>query len=474
MQKVVKHDFQAAIPGPLLHLLRAEPLLQRAFIVGGFVRDALLRQDSKDFDIEVFGVPFENLVQALDRWGRVDLVGKSFGVIKLTMPGCETVDFSLPRVDSKVAAGHRGFEVAFDESLSPEIASSRRDFTVNALFYDPRELLVRDEHGGLDDLEAGILRVVDTRTFTEDPLRVLRAMQFISRFGFRPDQTLLELAQSMAPSYSELAQERVCEEWLKWSSKSCYPSRSLEFLVASGWARHFPEIAQTIGVPQDPEWHPEGDVFRHTLHCCDALVGLPEWQVLTAQDRNVYLLAVLLHDIGKVSTTNHVVKQGRKRVVSPGHEGVSAELASVFMNRIGIPKSISERVIPLIANHMVHLQKPTDRAIRRLAYRLRPESIEGLSIVIKADSFGRPPKPQVVPDSVIQILAHSKRMEISKSSPKPLIQGRDLIKMGYSPGPEMGRILSHAFNAQLDGEFGDMAAGLLWVEEKSPMRDASK
>ena len=467
MGTLVNHDFLAAIPGPLLKLLREEPVLRRAFVVGGFVRDALLGCASKDIDVEVFDTDFEKLVNALGRWGRVDLVGKSFGVIKLTLPGCATVDFSLPRIDSKVAPGHRGFEIAFDETLSPLVASSRRDFTVNALFYDPRELMVRDEHGGLGDLEEGILRVVDSQTFTEDPLRILRAMQFISRFGFRPDQALLDLAQKMAGSYSELAKERVGEEWLKWSSKSRYPSLSLKFLKDSGWIRHFPELAQAVDVPQDPEWHPEGDVFRHTMHCCDALVNLPEWENADASDRTVYLLAVLLHDVGKASTTDHVMKQGLMRVVSPGHERVSAEMASLFLERTGISKAIEDRVIPLIANHMVHLQEPTDRAVRRLAHRLRPETIEGLTVVMKADSLGRPPKPKVVPESVHKLLEHSKKMDVSNAAPKPLLQGRDLLEIGHAPGPEMGRILSDAFNAQLDGEFSDKPAGLAWIAERN-------
>jgi tRNA nucleotidyltransferase (CCA-adding enzyme) len=468
VETVVNHDFQAAIPGPLLKLLQEEPVLRRAFIVGGFVRDALLGHSSKDIDVEVFDTGIEKLVNVLGRWGRVDLVGRSFGVIKLTLPGCATVDFSLPRIDSKVAPGHRGFEIAFDESLSPVIASSRRDFTVNALFYDPRELVVRDEHGGLTDLDEGILRVVDSQTFTEDPLRVLRAMQFISRFGFRPDQTLLDLSRKMVGTYPELAKERVGEEWLKWSSKSRYPAQSLEFLKDSGWIRHFPELAQAVDVPQDPEWHPEGDVFRHTKHCCEALVNLPEWKNAEAADRIVYLLAVLLHDVGKASTTDHVMKKGRMRVVSPGHESVSAEMASQFFGRIGISKAIEDRVIPLIANHMVHLQEPTDRAVRRLAHRLRPETIEGLTLVMSADSLGRPPKPKVVPESVHKLLEHSKRMDISNSAPKPLLQGRDLLGIGYAPGPEMGRILSDAFSAQLDGEFGDKSAALAWIAERHP------
>jgi len=138
------------------------------------------------------------------------------------------------------------------------------------------------------------------------------------------------------------------------------------------------------------------------------------------------------------------------------------------LGRIGISNAIADRVIPLIANNMVHLQEPTDRAVRRLAHRLRPETIEGLTLVMSADSLGRPPKPKVVPESVHKLLEHSKRMDISNSAPKPLLQGRDLLGIGYAPGPEMGRILSDAFSAQLDGEFRDKAAALAWIAERHP------
>ena len=463
METITKRSFSNTVPGPVGRLLKEEPCLSQAYLVGGFVRDAILQRPSKDLDIEVFGVAFDDLAVALRRWGRVDLVGESFGVIKLTPPGGETVDVAVPRTESKTAPGHRGFAASFDTSMSLEDASRRRDFTINALFYDPRKQCVIDCHGGIDDLQNGILRMVDSKTYADDPLRVLRAMQFIARFDLQADESLVKQSLAIKHSYSELASERVCEEWVKWASQSIVPSRGLSFLRDCGWLEHFPELAKMMGVPQEPEWHPEGDVFIHTLHCCDALAALDEWRGLSREDRIVYMFAILLHDIGKATTTERVSRGGRLRVVSPGHEGVSATNAAEFMQRMGLPNLVQGRVIPLIANHMIHFQSPTDRAVRRLAHRLQPENIEGLCLVMKADSFGRPPKPKVLPETVSALLAHSKRLTLSQGAPKPFVLGRDLLELGHTPGPAMGRLLKQLFEAQLDGQFYDKSEGLRWL-----------
>ena len=465
METITKPQLSAAIPAPLNRILQDEPCLTRAYLVGGFVRDGLLNQASKDIDIEVFGVSFEDLAVALRKWGRVDLVGKSFGVIKLTPPGCATVDVAIPRTESKTAPGHRGFEASFDPLMSLTEASRRRDFSLNALFYDPRERCVIDCHGGLQDLQDGVLRMVDSDTFADDPLRVLRAMQFIARFDLRGDPSLVNQSAAIKASFLELASERVCDEWTKWASQCLVPSRGLVFLRDCGWLDHFPELAAMRGVPQDPEWHPEGDVFQHTLHCCDALAQLEEWRRLSREDRIVSMLAVLLHDIGKATTTQKVERGGRMRIISPGHESVSAREAAVFLRQMGFSNAIQDRVIPLIANHMIHLQSPSDRAVRRLAHRLQPETIEGLCLVMKADSFGRPPKPKVLPQTVSALLSHSKRLTLSQGAPQPLILGRDLLKLGQEPGPALGRRLKQLFEAQLDGVFQDKAGGLQWLAQ---------
>ena len=189
----------------------------RALIVGGAVRDALLGHDPKDFDIEVYGVSYDELARMLEKYGRVDLVGKSFGVIKL-----EGHDFSIPRRDSKTGSHHRDFETTFDPSITPQQAASRRDFTINAMAFDPvsRELL--DFFGGHDDLQNHILRAT-SEAFSEDPLRVLRGMQFACRFDLQLDPATAQMAQSISDQYSTIATERIAEEFNKWALKSTQP-----------------------------------------------------------------------------------------------------------------------------------------------------------------------------------------------------------------------------------------------------------
>ncbi|MFM7101038.1 MAG: hypothetical protein ACKO3N_07690 [Verrucomicrobiota bacterium] len=264
------------LPPTLRRVLAETPELARALLVGGCVRDWLLGRAVKDFDVEVYGLDYETLVRALGRWGRADLVGRSFGVVKLSLAPGLVVDFSLPRRDSKTGPGHRGFAVATDPGLEPGEAALRRDFTINALLFDPRRRVLLDPLCGEADLRARRLRHTGPR-FADDPLRVLRGMQFCGRFRLTPDAGTLALCRQMVPTGPELPVERVREEWFKWATRSEEPGRGLRFLADSGWLVHFPELAALEGLPQDPEWHPEGDVLTHTGHCVDALAGLPVW-----------------------------------------------------------------------------------------------------------------------------------------------------------------------------------------------------
>jgi len=218
----------------------------RAILVGGAVRDALLGLDPKDFDVEVYGISYDRLAGLLARYGRVDLVGKSFGVVKLL-----GWDFSIPRRESKTGPHHRDFQATFDESITPGEAASRRDFTINAIAYDPLRGEVLDFFGGQEDLKNRVLRATSS-AFSEDPLRVLRGMQFACRFDLTIDQATAEVSRSIAGEYGTLALERIAEEFMKWAVKSGHPGRIAGYLKATGWEVHFPEIAALAGVPQDP------------------------------------------------------------------------------------------------------------------------------------------------------------------------------------------------------------------------------
>jgi len=461
------------LPEPLETILRDSPELEQAYLVGGCIRDALMGIPQKDFDIEVFGVDYDRLVEVLGRWGRTDLVGRSFGVVKLTV-GDHVFDFTIPRRDSKVAPGHKGFEIEFDGNISLREAADRRDFTINALMYNPRQHRLLDFFGGEKDLHQRILRHTSA-AFVEDPLRVLRGMQFAARFDLTAAPETIELCRSIKDGFHELAVERVREEWFKWATKSRMPSRGLHFLRETEWLDHFPELKGMIDVPQDPEWHPEGDVFVHTCHCCDAMVTLPEWQAADTESRIVYMLAILLHDVGKITATKQEMRDGRMRIVSPGHEQESIPLAEQFLKRIGAPNAISDRVYPLVANHMAHLDQLTDRAVRRLSKRLEPENIEGLCIVMSADSLGRPPRPPQIPAIVERLRQKAAELQVHRSAPKPILMGRHLIELGWKPGVEIGRILDAAYEAQLEGAFFNLDDAKAWLSKyiQGPLQNSA-
>lgn len=451
------------LPERLIQVLAETPELSRAYVVGGSVRDALLGREVKDFDLEVFGIGYGELTGALKRWGRVDVVGRSFGVAKLSMKDGEQYDFSLPRRDSKAGPGHRGFDVEVDPEIPLEEASARRDFTFNALLYDPRRDEILDFHGGVADLRNRRLRHTGP-AFVEDPLRVLRGMQFVGRFDLETDPETVELCRSMAGMHGELAMERVREEWWKWAAKSVAPGRGLRFLEETGWLRHYPELAGLLGVEQDAEWHPEGDAWVHTQHCLDALVTLPEWGEATETTRVVWALAVLLHDTGKATHTRRELREGRERVVSPGHDAAGGPLAEAFLGRLKPPNATVARVVPLVLNHMVHLERCTPRAVRRLARRLEPASIRDLAVVMTADGSGRPPKPRGETAFVRELKRLAEELALEAQAPRPILLGRHLLARGMAAGPGMKTLLDRAFEAQLDGEFADLAGAERWLD----------
>jgi tRNA nucleotidyltransferase (CCA-adding enzyme) len=462
----VNGAIQALIPPALARILAETPELSQAYLVGGCVRDALLGLVNKDFDVEVFGLDYEKLVAALARWGRTDLVGRSFGVVKLTTGSGATFDFTLPRRDSKIAPGHKGFEITFDPAITPRDAAARRDFTINALMFDPRRADVLDFFGGVADLRNRLLQHTGP-AFVEDPLRVLRGMQFAARFNLTAAPETVELCRRIKGAFGELAVERVRDEWFKWAAQSVRPSAGLSFLAATEWIEHFPELQAALGVPQEPDWHPEGDVFVHTGHCCDALVRLPEWQQSDEDTRIVLSFAVLTHDLGKAQTTQRAEQDGCLRIVSPGHEETSVSLAEAFLNRLKTPRALVERVLPLVKNHMAHLQTVTDRGVRRLARRLEPETIANLCAVMTADSMGRPPRPPAVPAVVPALLAKAAELRVQDSAPRPILMGRHLLSLGLKPGKDFGPILDAAYDAQLEGRISNLNEAFRWLLERS-------
>ena len=456
------------LPGDLRAMLDAVRRVGRPRLVGGGVRDWLLGLEPKDFDLEVAGVDFETLQRALARFGATDVVGRSFGVIKIRSAATgEEYDFSLPRRESKTGAGHRGFAVAPDPGLSDADAAARRDFTVNAIACDPFTGELIDPHRGQRDLAVRVLRHTSA-AFVEDPLRVLRAMQLAARFDFSLAPETAALCRSIADTFAELPVERVWHEWAKWAEKSIKPSRGLAVLEETGWLRHFPEIAALRGTLQEREWHPEGDVFTHTQLCLDALVALDDWKNSEPPRRRILMFAVLAHDFGKPATTQRAENRGALRWISPGHEAAGGPLAENFLRRIGAPLEVDAPVRALVVHHLAHHHGQTqftDTAVRRLARKLVPATIDDLAAVMRADSNGRPPLTS--PDTharIDELIAKAHALALSDSAPKPLMLGRHLLALGLKPDPKFKPVLDAAFEAQLDGAFTDEASGIAWLQ----------
>jgi tRNA nucleotidyltransferase (CCA-adding enzyme) len=456
------------LPEDLAGMLTALRRIGRPRLVGGGVRDHLLGLPSKDFDVEVQGVTFDALQRTLAPFGATDVIGRSFGVIKVRSAQTgEEYDFSLPRRESKTGAGHRGFAVEPDPTLSDAEASARRDFTINAIAYDPFTNILIDPHGGQRDLEARVLRHT-SKGFVEDPLRVLRGFQLAGRLDLTLIPETAALCRSISSSFNELPTERVWAEWEKWATKSVRPSRGLAVLEETGWLQHFPEIAALRGTPQEPEWHPEGDVFTHTQFCVDALVKLPGWA--KSEHRAVLTFAVLGHDFGKPSTTQRVEKHGVMRWTSPGHAVAGGPLAERFLRRIGAPLTFDQPVRALVENHHSHdrANAPfSDSAVRRLALRLAPSTIQDLALVMRADSEGRPPLPSTETVArITELVDRALSLEFSCNAPQPILKGRHLIARGHAPGPKFKPFLDLAFEAQLDGAFNDESGALAWLETR--------
>lgn len=444
-----------------------EPIIQAiadaggiAYRVGGCVRDQILGVPNKDMDIEVYHLEASVLSKLLSRFGRVNEVGVSFGVIKLSMPHSEEIDFTLPRRESKVGRGHRGFQVEVDHSMTVREAGLRRDFTINAIYQNAHNAQLLDPHGGIIDLYAKKLRATSEH-FAEDPLRVLRGMQFAARFDANLTPETAAMCRTLLQEYPTLAKERVWTEWSKWATKGTVPSKGLIALRDCDWLLNYPEIANLQGVHQDPQWHPEGDVWTHTLHVCDAAAKIAERERLNEFERSVLLFSALCHDMGKSTTS--VFSDGRWR--SPGHALAGVLLASSFLQRIDCPIAISEMVLPLVAEHMVHFEASVSfRTARRLSVRLGKASLVQLGRLVESDLSGRPPLPCQQSVAMQQLLELAQSLKIEHARPSQLIQGRNLIELGYSPAPWFRKILDICYEAQLDGVFDCETTGIDYLK----------
>lgn len=415
-----------------------------ALIVGGWVRDRLLGIPSKDIDIEVYGVDADALKALLAGFGRVDTVGESFTVYKVG-----GIDVSLPRRESKTGRGHKGFAVTGDPTLSFAEAFRRRDFTINAIGWDPLDEHPIDPYDGRTDLAARRLRAVDPSTFGDDSLRVLRAIQFAARFDLQIDATTATLCRTIP--LDDLPPERIWSEVEKLLLRAARPSSGFALALDLGIVhRLWPELEALVGCAQEPEWHPEGDVWVHTLMVIDeARTRIDD---LRHAEQATLMLGAVCHDFGKPATTAFL--DGRIRSLE--HEEAGVAPTHAFLDRLNVHTfdgyDVRRQVIGLVAQHL----KPgmfykardevSDGAFRRLAQKV---DLELLARLAKSDCVGRTGDFNC--EAMDWFLERARRLGVEHEPPKPLVLGRHLLALGMSPGPRVGEVLKQIYERQLDG-----------------------
>ena len=431
----------------------------RALIVGGWVRDRLRGQPSKDVDIEAFGIPQDRLLAVLSPLGRVEPVGQSFPVYKVFRPGDaqSAIDVALPRRESKRGRGHKAFDVQGDPFMSIEDAARRRDFTVNAISWDPLTDEYEDPFDGRADLARRVLRSVDPATFSDDSLRVLRAVQFAARFEFTLHDDTAGLCRRIP--LDDLPSERIWGELEKLFLQAERPSVGLALaLDLAVIDQVLPEMKPLVGCVQEPEWHPEGDVWTHTLMVVDKA------RELNRDLGRPRLLAVMLgavcHDLGKPSTTALI--DGRIR--SMEHEEAGVEPALRLLDRLNVHTidgfDVRAQVVGLVANHLkpgmfYKAETVGDGAFRRLAHKV---DLELLARVARADCLGRAGRFDC--SAMDWFLARARALGVEHQPPAPLLLGRHLLALGLAPGPRVGEILRQVYEKQLDGEITTVEEGI--------------
>lgn len=445
------------IPGLIPLSPAAEQVLEacraaggRPLIVGGSVRDALLGDPSSDVDIEVHGADAEALQEQVP--GEKGNHG-SFGVLHTVLAG-EEFDLALPRRADGTT-----------EDVGLEEAFSRRDFTMNAMGWDPETGELIDPFGGRADLEAGVLRHTGD-SFDQHPVHALRGIRFAGRYGFDLAPETLQACREMAPRCAEIPRGKVWREFHKVASESPYPSRALEALYETGWADNYPALANVRGVAQDPIWHPEGAVDIHLGLAADAAASAASATDLGEEERTVAVLAALLHDVGKAE---HRQVHPDGSITNHGHDEGGVEPAREFLNSIGAPGHIKDKVLPIIREHMCHAgnaSKATSKMVHRLIRRLdegqRGPSLADWARVVDADLAGRGSGAK--PPIGARWLEIAEKLGVS-SATDPLLRGPDLEALGMKKGQEFAWIIRESLDAQDDGVFTDRDGAIAWAAE---------
>ncbi|MBM3817546.1 MAG: HD domain-containing protein [Acidimicrobiia bacterium] len=426
----------------------------RALVVGGWVRDVLRGQPSKDIDLEVFGIPQDRLPALLEGFGRVEAVGQAFAVYKVIQKPAAgsgqpaVIDVVLPRRESKSGRGHKGFDVHGDPSMPVEEAARRRDFTINAISWDPLTEEYLDPFDGRADIERRVLRVVDPRTFADDSLRVLRALQFAARFEYSLHDETAAICRRIP--LDDLPAERIWGEMEKLLLQAARPSIGFALARDLGVVEKlWPELSPLASCEQEPDWHPEGDVWTHTLMVIDTareLNGdLSRPQLITV------MLGAVCHDLGKPATT--AVVDGRIRSMEHEEAGVAPTLS--LLDRLNVHTidgyDVRGQVVGLVAQHlkpgMFHKAGNVgDGAFRRLAQKV---DLELLARLARADCLGRSGGFDC--SAMDWFIERARALGVEHQPPAPLLMGRHLLALGVEPGRRVGEILKQVYERQLDG-----------------------
>lgn len=435
----------------------------RAYFVGGFVRDFLMGIKSKDIDIEVHGIPANELKDILEENWNVSKYGSNFGIYSIK--GYD-IDIALPRKEHNTGKGHRDFEVFTDPWLGTKEASKRRDFTINAMMMDVLTGEITDHYNGREDLENRIIRVVDKESFADDPLRVLRAVQFASRFEFSISEETIELCRGI--DMSALPPERIETEVKKILCKSMKPSIAFKYLKAMNqldfW---FKELSDLIGVEQDPIYHLEGDVWMHTMDVVDRAAKIRRQDEegkleIPISNHYAFMLLALTHDLGKPVTTETI----DGRIHSYQHEIVGKKIAREFLERFVGEEAIIKYVLRMISLHMKPNVLTYEKASCKSTNKMFDEAPAPCDLIYIA--MADRPIVSRGEEFYGDFDFLFERLEIFNTTmAKPYITGKDLIALGISPGPELGNLLVLAHKLRLAGIPKDNAIKQVMSQRKS-------
>lgn len=407
------------------------------YFVGGYVRDEYLNRNNKDIDIEVYGISSEQLKCICQKFGNVDEIGASFGILKIK--GID-LDIAMPRIERKIGNKHTDFSVSVDPYMSTEEASKRRDFTINALMKHVLSGEVIDHYGGLNDLNKKIIRHINDETFIEDPLRVYRAAGFASRLDFEIAPETMDLCKKINTSL--IAKERVYEETNKVLLKSTKPSIYFNMLREMNQLKSFPNLERLINVHQNPIWHPEGDVWNHTMEVIDKATLVRDQTSFPLG----FMYAALFHDIGKADATT---KGFDGQIHSLDHETIGAQQVPVALSKLTSDVKLKSYVQNLVENHMTpHFmtrktsEKTTNRYLDRC---VAPND----SIILSYIDTSKADREEL---ALSEDGWWDNRLAVyEKIKKEPEVTSRDLIKLGYKPGPMFKKIIDKCHQIHLAG-----------------------